>query len=180
VKLGGYDGVDLRANGSYIVAPPSLHKSGNRYEILDDAETAPAPEWLMKMAIEKKPASDEEKGAIRALNGVPEGERDVDIYKYACRLFGKGLGKNEVIHLVLLAASRCTPPFPEKEALDKVESAAKYEKSNKQSEPPEIISAKALSDMDLPPLKSALPGMIVEGLTIITAKPKAGKGWWVL
>ncbi|MFC1944770.1 bifunctional DNA primase/polymerase [Chloroflexota bacterium] len=44
VKLGGYDGIDLRANGGQIVAPPSLHRSGNRYKVLDDAEIAPVPD----------------------------------------------------------------------------------------------------------------------------------------
>lgn len=37
--LAGYQGIDTRANGGYIVAPPSLHPSGNRYEVLDDCET---------------------------------------------------------------------------------------------------------------------------------------------
>jgi putative DNA primase/helicase len=40
-------GVDLRANGGYIVAPPSLHRTGNRYEWLDEGlEPAPIPLWL--------------------------------------------------------------------------------------------------------------------------------------
>ncbi len=40
-------GVDLRAKGGYIVAPPSLHRSENRYEWLDEGrEPAPAPRWL--------------------------------------------------------------------------------------------------------------------------------------
>lgn len=29
-----YPGIDIRSNGGYIVAPPSLHKSGNRYRFL--------------------------------------------------------------------------------------------------------------------------------------------------
>ena len=50
-RLPGVDedlpGVDLRANGGYIVAPPSLHRSGARYEWLDaDRAIAPAPKWL--------------------------------------------------------------------------------------------------------------------------------------
>ncbi len=39
------DGIDVRADGGYIVIPPSLHKSGRRYEwdvTHDPAETAPA------------------------------------------------------------------------------------------------------------------------------------------
>lgn len=40
-------GVDLRANGGYVIAPPSLHASGARYEWLDlTVPIAEAPEWL--------------------------------------------------------------------------------------------------------------------------------------
>lgn len=40
-------GIDLRANGGYVVAPPSMHSSGVCYRWLDaDAEVAASPEWL--------------------------------------------------------------------------------------------------------------------------------------
>ncbi|MBA2312955.1 MAG: bifunctional DNA primase/polymerase [Actinobacteria bacterium] len=40
-------GVDLRANGGYIVAPPSVHRSESRYEWIDaNREPAPVPGWL--------------------------------------------------------------------------------------------------------------------------------------
>ncbi len=45
--LGDLPGVDVRADGGYVVAPPSLHVSGGRYEWLDDTVAiAHAPEWL--------------------------------------------------------------------------------------------------------------------------------------
>jgi putative DNA primase/helicase len=47
-------GVDFRADGGHIVAPPSMHASGNRYEFLpglglDDVDLADAPAWLIDM-----------------------------------------------------------------------------------------------------------------------------------
>ena len=40
-------GIDLRANGGYVVAPPSAHGTGLRYEWLDEGrEIAPMPAWL--------------------------------------------------------------------------------------------------------------------------------------
>jgi hypothetical protein len=44
---GDLPGVDLRANGGYVVAPPSVHRGGSRYVWLDRGrELAPAPSWL--------------------------------------------------------------------------------------------------------------------------------------
>lgn len=48
---GELPGIDLRANGGYVVAPPSVHRSGARYEWLYEARgIAPAPTWLRQPA----------------------------------------------------------------------------------------------------------------------------------
>jgi len=62
-KTGGIEGVDSRADGGYIIAPPSLHKSGRRYEWeasgdpLDGAELADAPGWWIDLIRQKKQVS---------------------------------------------------------------------------------------------------------------------------
>lgn len=46
------DGLDLRGDGGYVIAPPSLHRDGNRYAWVDATEAlspAPIPGWLLDM-----------------------------------------------------------------------------------------------------------------------------------
>ena len=48
------DGIDVRCNSGYVVAPPSLHESGNTYCWQDDEpneiQLASAPDWLLERA----------------------------------------------------------------------------------------------------------------------------------
>lgn len=61
------------------------------------------------------------------LRGVPEGHRDEMLFRYACSLRARGrFSRVEAEALVLLAASRCTPPFDPRAAAAKVERAWKH------------------------------------------------------
>lgn len=59
VALGGYAGLDLRGDGGYVVAPPTLHASGREYAWdttahPDDVPLAPCPEALLTLAGEMR------------------------------------------------------------------------------------------------------------------------------
>jgi hypothetical protein len=46
--------------------------------------------------------------------------------------------------------------------------------------PSRALTAEALSSMRFEPIKYVVPGVIVEGLTLLAAKPKLGKSWLML
>lgn len=47
--IGGIRGLDVRSDGGYIVAVPSMHASGRRYEWEDRRDAIDAPEWLIRL-----------------------------------------------------------------------------------------------------------------------------------
>jgi Bifunctional DNA primase/polymerase, N-terminal len=49
-----WPGTDIKTGNGYIVAPPSLHKSGNRYQIIDDIPPVEVPAWLLEL-VRKRP-----------------------------------------------------------------------------------------------------------------------------
>ena len=72
------------------------------------------------------PEITEEKPKVKKiLKGVPKGERDDSLFKYACRLRSLNTDYDEAEVLILKAASECKPPMPEREAIKCLKSAWK-------------------------------------------------------
>jgi hypothetical protein len=75
------EGLDIRAEGGYVVIPPSIHPSGRPYSWVIPplgvdpfgAEPAPPPSWLMELLSKHRARS----GTLaRIVQGVPEGNRN--------------------------------------------------------------------------------------------------------
>lgn len=109
-------GVDSRADGGYIVVPPSNHKSGRNYEWLNSFDPAPAPAWWVEL-IDKATApiptarTDNPDGSA-----IFEGSRNASLTSFAGTLRKAGAGY-ETILAALLSRNKeaCRPPLDEKE-----------------------------------------------------------------
>jgi len=119
-KLG--EGLDVRADGGYVVAPPSLHASGTLYEWIDEnVKIIPAPGWLLSKLTEE----DVEITENPAEEPIPEGERNPALYSAVCGFFRSGMSKPDVLASAqLLNEHRCNPPKSAAEVRDIVSRVA--------------------------------------------------------
>lgn len=64
IKSSSGAGLDIRGDGGYVIAPPSVHPNGRRYDWDETSEQqfAEAPEWLLDFARDRK-------AVLRALDG---------------------------------------------------------------------------------------------------------------
>ena len=116
-------GIDVRGDGGYVIAPPSVHETGHRYAFPDDpwAPIEPAPAWLIiaartkpvKLITERAVTAIREpcradaygdaalRAEIAALAATPPGRRNATLNRAAFSLFqlvaGGELAEGEVI-----------------------------------------------------------------------------------
>jgi hypothetical protein len=113
---------DFKGNGGYIIAPPSKDYSWLENLSLFDVAPAPLPDSILKAI--KTSTQEPEGNKVRHLD-FSKGNRDDSLFNTALNLLKGGMPIEEVKKVIVSLGSTCKPPFSPKEALIKVESAAK-------------------------------------------------------
>ncbi len=122
-KLG--DGLDVRADGGYVIAPPS---PGYEWEASNPATFAEAPEWLVRLMLEDNKQKARTQQASTTTGGhITEGSRNVQLTSMAGSMRRQGIGRAAIeAALHEENKARCTPPLPEGEVKAIAASVARY------------------------------------------------------
>ena len=113
-------GIDFRSDGGYIVAPPSNHISGNKYDWHDESlNPAPAPDWMKT------------KGKYKTAPPIPEiipdGQRNATLTSLAGTMRRRGASQGAIEKALLEENKRCDPPLDEEKVLVIAKSVSRYE-----------------------------------------------------
>ena len=124
-------GLDVKAAGGYVVAPPSLGTNGIPYEWIvspEDAELADPPGWLIEILERGRP-----KGPAGPLGErIPPGRRNQELTSIAGTMRRRGMGEAEILAAIRVAnEQRCQPPLEADEVEKIAASVARYEPAEK-------------------------------------------------
>jgi hypothetical protein len=126
-------GLDVKAEDGYVLVSPSRHYSGIEYTWIcspDDSEIAELPRSILSKLNEPANSSGNGNGhkpsldTARILDGVPEGARDDQIFRLACKLRRADVPQEWAERLCMEAAENSEQPpgrpFTAEDARDKV------------------------------------------------------------
>lgn len=124
--------VQIKADGGYIVMPPSVHPNGNRYEVAEDCEIAEADSLVLKLASER---GAQESAAFELPERIPNGERNDTLFRFACSLQAQGMKDGLIAQMVSNAnKAQCDEPLSDGDIKKLLGSALKYDKGEGKTE----------------------------------------------
>ncbi len=144
------DGLDVRSEDGFVVAPGSVHKSGTLYQWNEIGEVATMPnDWFYTETEENEISSGKKSSNrsnqtagkqlrdIKKLPGrltteyvIPNGERELTLFKWACRERGNGANAEQIFDtLVTIRDTYCEEgeePVTDEEVREIAESASRF------------------------------------------------------
>ena len=83
------DHIDIRGNGGYVVAPPSIHENGNQYtweNFAFDQEFPTAPNWLLRLISNSGQTQTKLDALLEEIANAPEGSRNDTLLRNSIKI----------------------------------------------------------------------------------------------
>jgi hypothetical protein len=140
-RVGVRPGIDLRADGGCVVAPPSIHPGGRRYawsagHSPEEIPPATMPSWFL-VALRNPAHAGHPLTHWRHLvhEGVAEGERNATLASLTGHLLWRGVDPEVALELLLAwNRMRCRPPLSDDEVVRVVQSIARLHERERGAE----------------------------------------------
>jgi len=174
--LNGYSGLDIKADGGYILLPPSWTQ--HPYSWVDTLiKPAPLPPWLLDLIVERSRSS-----AEPLPDTIPVGKRNKNLASLAGSMRHRGSSPDAILAAIKVENMRCEEPLSEDELWKIAQSIGKYS-------PGLPASTDTPSEMSRPILRCAAeiepqtvewlwkPYIPLGKLTVIVGNPGVGKSF---
>lgn len=167
--------VDTRADGGYIVVPPSVLDGGKTYRWaageldLQPGELPLPPEWLLAKLGDRVQGPKSKVQGSESANQIPSGQRNAALTSMAGYMRRGGHDAAEIFDLLAgVNSRRCNPPVEDAELRTIAQSVSRYEPDQVTTALNECWSqqdadasdAKAIDPGSFPPHLLAVPGFI--------------------
>ncbi|MDA8086634.1 MAG: AAA family ATPase [Nitrospiraceae bacterium] len=171
-------GIDLRGDGGFVVAPPSVHASGHLYQWvegkgLDDLPLAELPSIIQAQRPEDKTP------LVNLYKGVARGSRNDALARLAGSWAKDGLPFDECLEMACAWNSLNNPPLPRKEIERTIRSIIDKHRAKQKDSAKTGMVLTSLSDLLKEPEENVtwlVDGLLpTGGFSIMAAKPKVGK-----
>ncbi len=178
-KLG--PGLDVRANGGYVAAAPSVTPEGSYGWALGfgphERALSDLPDCLA--ALLSKQGNMNHMNDMNAGERIGQGGRNSALASLAGVMRRRGASQ-AALEAALLAenAARCAPPLPDQEVRAIAVSVGRYEPEAAKGRREYILAD--LLGADFPEPAWLVPGLLPAGLALLCGRPKIGKSWAAL
>lgn len=123
--------IDIRGDGGYVVAPPSIHETGHKYSWVNEKELndLPLQEFPADLLLAQEP---EDKESLKELfKGVKKGGRNNSCARLCGSLANNGFTQEEILKSLITWNEKNDPPMNPKEVEKVVESIYKKHQKEK-------------------------------------------------
>lgn len=148
--------IDIRANGGYVVAPPSIHENGHCYtweNFVSNQDFPEAPSWIISLITNTEKQLLPVSGVLEEISNAPQGQRNDTLYKRSISVIARAkkefLDMNEVKENIVSAGMQS--------GLSRKESSKTFENALKFAEENCNTPADSEPDMDILKTKDLLP-----------------------